>query len=320
MLERLEHTPGIESASLSRWGLFTGSGRNKSVRIPGRPVDAYTPWYLPVSPGFLRTMRIPLVAGRDFEWRDARPELSTAVIVNESFARRYFPGESAMGKRFFRIDGGATLVAQEVIGVAKDAKYTDLREPAPPTVYEPYWPQNAAVVQVRTRLEMGALLAALREEVPRAHAAFRLGDVTPQSTLVDNHLVRDRALALLSAFFSLVASVLVIVGVYGLLSYTVLQRTREIGIRLALGAQPTQIVALVLREVGGMTVIGLVIGGVGAALAGRFMTALLYEVTPSDMWSIAAPLLSLLAACAFAAVIPAQRAARIAPTTALTVE
>jgi putative ABC transport system permease protein len=320
LLERLEHTPGIDSASLSRWGLFAGSGRNKSVRIPGRPVDAYTPWYLQVSPGFLRTMRIPLVAGRDLEWRDARPELSTAVIVNESFARRYFPGESAMGKRFFRIDGGATLVAQEVIGVAKDAKYTDIREPAPPTVYEPYWPQNAAVVQVRTRLEMGALLAALRKEIPRAHAAFRLADVTPQSTLVDNHLVRDRALALLSAFFSLVASVLVIIGVYGLLSYTVLQRTREIGIRLALGAQPRQIVALVLREIGGMTLIGLVIGGAGAAFTGRFMTALLYEVMPSDTWSIAAPLLALLAAGAFAAVIPARRAARMAPTTALTVE
>ena len=320
LLERLEHTPGIDAASLSSWGLFTGSGRNKSVRIPGRPVDAYTPWYLPVSPGFLRTMRIPLVAGRDLEWRDARPELSTAVIVNESFARRYFPGESAIGKRFFRIDGGATLAAQEVIGVAKDAKYTDIREPAPPTVYEAYWPQNAAVVQMRTRLEMGALRAALREEIPRAHAAFRLGDVTPQSTLVDNHLVRDRALALLSAFFSLVASILVVVGVYGLLSYTVLQRTREIGIRLALGAHPMRIAALTLRDVGGMTVIGLVIGGVGAALTGRFMTTLLYEVTPSDMWSIAAPLLALLAACAFAAVIPVQRAMRIAPATAFIVE
>ena len=320
LLEGLERTPGIDAASFSPWGLFVGSGRNKSVRIPGRPVDAYTPWYLQVSPGFLRTMRIPLVAGRDLEWRDTRPELATAVIVNESFVNRYFPGEWALGKRFSRIDGGATLVAQEVIGVAQDAEYTDLREPAPPTVYEPYWPENAAVVQVRTRLEMGALLATLREEIPRAHGAFRLGDVTPQSTLVDNHLVRDRALALLSAFFSLVAIVLVVVGVYGLLSYTVLQRTREIGIRLALGAQSTQIVALVLREVGGMTVIGLVIGGVGAALTGRFLTALLYEVTPSDMGSIAAPLLSLLAACAFAAIIPAQRAARIAPATALTVE
>ena len=163
-------------------------------------------------------------------------------------------------------------------------------------------------------------MATLREEVPRAHAAFRLGDVTPQSTLVDNQLVRDRALAVLSAFFSLVAIVLVVVGVYGLLSYTVLQRTREIGIRLALGARPAQIVALVLWGVGGMTVIGLVLGGVGAALTGRFMTTLLFEVTPSDMWSIAAPLLCLLVACAVAAVMPAHRAARIAPTTALTVE
>ena len=320
LLERLEHTPGIDSASLSRWGLFMGSGRNKSVRIPGRPVDAYTPWYMPVSPGFLRTMRIPLVAGRDVQWRDFEPESPTAVIVNESFARRYFPGESAIGKRFFRIDGGATMVAQEIVGVAKDAKYTDLREPAPPTVYDPYRPQNVAAIQVRTRLDMDALMTTLLAEVPRAHAAFRVGDVTPQSTIVNNHLVRDRALAVLSAFFSLVAIVLVVVGVYGLLSYTVLQRTREIGIRLALGAQPAQIVALVLWGVGGLTVIGLVLGGVGAALTGRFMTTLLFDVTPSDMWSIAAPLICLLVACAVAAVLPAHRAARIAPTTALTVE
>jgi len=320
LLERLEHTPGIESASFSRWGLFAGSGRNKSVRIPSRPIDAYAPWYLQVSPGFLRTMGIPLVAGRDLDWRDARPELPGAVVVNESFARRYFPGESPLGKRFFRIDGGSTLVAQDVIGVARDAKYTSIREPAPPTVYEPFRPENAAVIQVRTRLEMGALLASMRAEVPRAHAAFRLADLTLQSTLVDNHLVRDRALAVLSAFFSVVAGVLVIVGVYGLLSYTVLQRTREIGIRLALGARPMQVVALVLWGIGGMTLIGVAIGAAGAALTGRFMTAMLFEVSPTDPWNIAFPLLCLLLACAFAVVIPAQRAARIAPTTALTVE
>ena len=134
---------------MSRWGLFEGSGRNKSVRIPGRTVDAYTPWYLPVSPGFLATMRIPLLAGRDFDWRDAQPEMPSAVIVNESFARRYFPGESPLGKRFYRIDGGATLAAQDIIGVAADAKYTNIREAAPPTVYDPYRPEDAAVIQVR---------------------------------------------------------------------------------------------------------------------------------------------------------------------------
>ena len=170
LLERLEHTPGIDVGEPFALGVVHGLRAQQERADPGSTGRRLYPWYLEVSPGFLRTMRIPLVAGRDLEWRDAQcRDCRLAVIVNESFARRYFPGESAIGKRFFRIDGGATLVAQEVIGVAKDAKYTDLREPAPPTVYEPYWPQNAAVVQVRTRLEMGALLAAApRRSSPRA--------------------------------------------------------------------------------------------------------------------------------------------------------
>ena len=317
LVDRLQQTPGIESASLSRWGLFEGSGRNKSVQIPGRPVDADTPWYLQVSPGFLATMRIPLVAGRDFEWRDAQPELPAAVIVNESFARRYFRGESPLGKRFFRIDAGATLVAQEIIGVAGDAKYTSIRDPAPPTVYDPYRPQDVAVIQVRTRLQLSALTAAIREQLRRAHPAFRIGDVALQSTLVDNTVVRDRALALLCGFFSVVAIVLVVVGLYGVSSYGVAQRTREIGIRLALGAQRGQVVRLVLSEVGGMTIVGLVMGVLGAAVAARFISALLFDVASSDVSNVGAPLVCLAAACALSALVPALRATRIQPTTAL---
>jgi predicted permease len=315
--ERLHRLPDVESVALSPWGLFEGPGRNKGVRVTGRPVDAYMPWYLPVSPGFFTTMRIPLVAGRDFEWRDAQPEAPSAVIVNESFARRYFPGESPLGKRFFRVDGGATLAAQDIIGVARDAKYTSLREPAPPTVYDPYRPGAAAMVQIRTRLDVGALTAVLRDELPRARAGFRLGDVMLQSTLVDNTLVRDRALALLSVFFSLVAIALVVVGLYGVLSYSLVQRTREIGIRLALGAQPARVARFVLSEVGPMTIVGLIAGAVGAAFAGRFITPLLVAVTPSDLWSVSAPLGCLLTACALAALIPAVRAIRIDPATAL---
>lgn len=317
LLERLERVPGIESASLSPWGLFEGPGRNKSVRIPGRAIDSYTPWYLQVSPGFLSTMRIPLVAGRDFDWRDTDPALPSAVIVNESFARRYFPGESPLGKRFFRVDGGATLVAQDIIGIAGDAKYTNLREPAPPTVYDPYRPDGQAVVQVRTRLDVGALATILREELPRAQPGFRLGDVTLQSTLVNNTLVRDRALALLSAFFSAVAIALVIVGLYGVLSYSLVRRTREIGIRLALGAKPARVLGVMISELAGMTMAGVMIGAVGAAVTGRFIRALLFDVRPSDVWSIAAPLTCMLMACAVAALVPTLRAIRIDPTTAL---
>jgi putative ABC transport system permease protein len=320
LLERLEQTPGIESASLSGWGLFEGTGRNKSVRIPGRAVDAYTPWFLPVSPDFLQTMRIPLLAGRDFDWRDGQPEAPPTVIVNESFARRYFPGESPLGKRFFRIDGGATLVEQEIIGVAGDAKYTSLREAAPPTVYDVYRPEGAAVVQLRTRLEAGVLAVTLRETLARTNPALRLGDVTLQSALVDNHMVRDRALALLSAFFSAVAIVLVVVGLYGVLSYSVVQRTREIGIRLALGAHPLRVIGLVLSEVGAMTTAGLVVGAVAAMFAARFVTTLLFEVNASDVWSTVVPLTCLLIACALSVVGPALRAARLDPTTALRYE
>jgi predicted permease len=317
LLERLEQIRGVESASLSRWGLFEGTGRNKSVRVPGRPMDGYTPWYLSVSPGFLATMRIPLLAGRDFDWRDVQIESPSAVIVNESFARRYFPGESPLGKRFFRIDGGAIVVPQDIIGVAGNAKYTSIRDAAPPTVYDPFNPLAAAVIQVRTRLELGTLVATLREELPRTHPALRVADATLQSTLVENYMVRDRALALLSAFFGFVAIVLVFVGLHGVLSYHVLQRTREIGLRLALGAQPVRVLGLLLSGIGGMTMLGLVIGGVGAAACSRLLTALLFDVRPSDMWSAAVPLICLTFACALAALIPAFRATRIDPTIAL---
>jgi putative ABC transport system permease protein len=320
LLERLRQTPGIESASLSGWGLFEGRGRNKSLRFPGRAADAYNPWYLPVSPHFLETMRIPLIAGRDLEWRDARPELPSAVIVNESFARRYFPGEPALGRRFFRVDGGNKLVAQEIVGIAGDAKYTSVRETTPPTVYDAYRPEDWAAVQVRTQLEAGSLAALLRGELPRVHPSFRVADVTMQSTLVENTLVRDRALALLSGFFSLVAIILVAIGLYGVLSYSVVQRTREIGIRLALGARPLQVMGLVISEVGSVTVIGLVVGIAGGIASARFITALLYQVKASDMWSIAVPLACLVLACALSALLPAVRSTRVDPTTALRYE
>jgi predicted permease len=315
--DRLRQMPGIESASFSHWALFEGPGRNKSVRVPGRAIDPDDPWYLGVSPGFLKTMGIPLVAGRDFEWRDIRQVDASAVIVNQSFAKRYFPGELPVGKRFFRVDGGAVLTAQEIIGVAADAKYTDLRAPAPPTVYDAYRPLPTAAVQLRTRLDSGSLIAALRDELPRAHPSFRVTDVTSQSTLVGNHLVRDRALALLSVMFSVVAIVLVAVGLYGVLTYSVLQRTREIGIRVALGARPIRVARLVVNQLGTFAGLGLIAGVVGGIAAARYIAVLLYEARPSAASSLALPLFVLVAVCAVAAVLPLVRATRVDPVIAL---
>src|SRR5262249_45028862 len=158
--------PGIQSASLSGWALFEGSSSSRNLRFPGRAVEPFEPNYLPVSPRFLETMRIRLLAGRDFDWRDSQPE-SSAVIVNESFARRYFAGESALGKRFFAVDKGNTLDPQDIIGIAADAKYASVRGATPPTVYEILRPAGWAAVQVRTSLEPSALAALLRNELPR---------------------------------------------------------------------------------------------------------------------------------------------------------
>ena len=320
LLDRLRESPGIQSASLSGWGLFEGSRSTQTLRVPGRAAEAFEPYYLPVSPRFLETMRIRLLDGRDFLLRNGQPESPSAVIVNESFARRYFPGESPLGKRFFKVGRGNTLIAQDIVGIAGDAKYASVRDATPPTVYESLRPAGWASVQVRAHLEPAALAALMRNELPRVHPAFRMTGITLQSTLVDNTLVRERVLALLSAFFSIVAIVLVAVGLYGVLSYGVVQRTREIGIRLALGAQPLGVVRLVVSEVCLVTALGLAVGLAGGIAVARFITALLYDVKPSNIWSVGAPLGCLLLACLLSALLPALRATRVDPITALRYE
>jgi predicted permease len=314
LLDRLKESPGVQSASLSGWGLFEGSRSSQTLRVPGRVVEAFEPYYLPVSPRFLETIHIRLVDGRDFDWRDVLPE-SSAVMVNESFARRYYPGESPLGKRFFQVGRRNALIAQDIVGIAGDAKYVSVRDAAPPTVYEPLRPQDWASVQVRTQLEPAALATLLRSELPRVHPAFRMTGITLQSTLVDIRWCGNVCWRC-----SIVAIVLVAVGLYGVLSYGVVQRTREIGIRVALGARPLRVVSLVLSEVGLVTLIGLVLGLAGGIAASRFITALLFEVKPTDIWSIAAPSACLLFACSLAALLPALRAARVDPTMALRYE
>jgi hypothetical protein len=280
-------------------------------------VEAFEPFYLPVAPGFLETMRIRLLEGRTFEWRDVQLGGDSAVIVNESFVRRYFPGESPLGRRFSYVGRGNTLVSQEIVGLVRDAKYASVRQAAPPTVYLPQLTPGWVAVQLRTDLHPSAVTALLRHELPRVHPTLRVLAVTHQSTLVDDVLVRERALALLSGFFSIVAIVLVSVGLYGILSCGVVARTREIGIRLALGARPLRITGLVLAEMGVIMAIGLAAGIAGGPAGSRFIVALLYQVQPTDARSVAVPLMSMLVTAARSALIPAIRATHVDPMTTL---
>jgi predicted permease len=320
VVDAARRLPGVRAASLSGFGLFSGSGWTNNIRVPGRDIDAFEPYYLGVSPGFFETMGLRLVDGRDFERSDAERDAPSAVVVNQAFARRYFPEGSPLGRHFSRVDQDQKLVDQEIVGLAGDAKYLNLRDPIPPTVYVPMRNDRGAAIELRTGTDPAAVAAALRAEIARIEPALRIEDVTTQSRLVDDTIVSERLLALLSGFFAIVALVLAGVGLYGVLSYAVARRTREIGIRLALGARSGALVRLVVGDVALLVAAGLAGGVAVGLLLARFLASLLFEVRPSDFWSLAPPLAWLLIAAALAALPAAARAVRINPTVALRYE
>jgi len=265
---------------------------------------------LGVSAGFFDTMGIRMLDGRDFTGRDSGPNAS-AVVVNEAFARRFFPGQSVVGKQFDR-DG--TLL--EIVGLVHDAKYDEIRGAPPPTIYVPLGGQGNATLAVRSA-DVERIATPLRQDILRVDPSVRVSRVTLQSTLIDNLLVRDRLLALLSGFFGTVALLLVAIGLYGVLSYSVLQRTREIGIRMALGARVFQVIRLVISEIAIVVALGVVAGLAGGFGLGHYVTSLLFEVKPGQATTVVLPLLGLMLGCLFAALPPTLRAVRLNPVVAL---
>jgi len=265
-------------------------------------------------------MQIPLLSGREFTAQDITAGVPTAVIVNQAFARQFFPGEDALGKRFERmVDDDANYGAQEIVGVVRDAKYNNLREAAAPTIYQPAGGVGSTV-EVRTAGNPLAIAAALRQGIESVDASLRVTGMTLESTRIDETILQERMLALLGGFFALVAVVLAAVGLHGVLSYSVVRRTREIGIRLALGAPVSSVVRMVTGDIAVAVAIGVAGGLAGGFALARSLASLLFEVKPSDFGSVAWPLASLLLASAAAAIPPAMRAARVDPAEALRYE
>jgi predicted permease len=319
VLDRLSGVPGVQAVSAAESNVL-GRAWTHYVRVPGTENETIEATMNPVTQGFFDTMGIPVLAGRAFVRRDLDPVSSTAVVVNVAFATRYFGREPAVGRSFEgRFGDVEDKGVHEIVGVVADTRY-DLRKPAAPTIYIPLPLRFTGTVHVRVAGDPAALASRLREEVRTANPSFRVTSVTSQSALVDRTLLRERLLALLSGFFALVALVLAAVGLYGVLSYSVAQRTREIGIRVALGARQLRVVRTVLAEVGGATLAGAVCGLAGALYLSRFVQALLFEVTPLDFWSLALPLGALLLAAVLAAALPALRVARVDPVIALRYE
>jgi putative ABC transport system permease protein len=317
VLDRLRNVPRVQAVSSAEYNVV-GRAWTHNIRMPGTQYDTIEVTMAPVTPGFFETMKIPVIAGRGLVEGDIESDTSTAVVVNESFATRYFGREPAVGRtldaRFALADG-----KHEVVGVVADTRY-DLRKPAAPTVFIPLRLRSTGTVHVRVAGDAMALAARLREEVRAATPLFRVSSIRPQSAVVDQTLLRERLLALLSGFFAGVGLLIAAVGLYGVLSYSVVDRTREIGIRVALGARQLGVVRTVVADAGAAVLAGTACGLAGGLYLARFVETLLFEVRPLDFWSLALPLGTLLLAASVAAVLPALRAARVDPVIALRYE
>jgi putative ABC transport system permease protein len=315
LLERVRSAPGVSKASLSAWPLFSQGGWISLVRVAGHESDTFSPPHLPVSPGFFDTMGIRLVEGRDFIPSDSDPLVPTVVIVNEAFARHYFGAAASAIGRVYDRTGQPPPVRQEIVGVVTDARLSDLRSLPPPTVYVPL--RGLGTMQVRAAGDPLTLTAIIDREVRATHPSLRATEFGLQSTRVANTLLRERLLALLSGFFAAVGLLMAAVGLYGVLSYSVVRRTREIGIRIALGARSGALVIAILRDAALMTGIGIVVGLAGGLYLSRFVKGFLHEVYPTDAFSIVMPIGCLLLTAFFAAVPAARRASQLNPVEAL---
>ena len=318
--EHLRGVPGIRTVALAGWPLLDGNDWNGFVSVNGAPPGPVLAHFLAVSPGWVDAMKIPLVDGRDFRPGEVSPG---AAIVNETFVKEFFNGENPIGRTFAK-NGEPPC---KVVGVIGDAPTRNVREPIVPAVYVPIrriddhgklQPISGATILVRTSgANPMALASILRREVPRARPEFRVSDIRTQAELVRAQTLRERLLAVLGLFFAGVALLLAGVGLYGVLDYSVLQRRREIGIRMAIGAQAGSIARLVTVEVFGMVLAG-ALAGVGLGMASvRYIEAILYQVKPADPAMLALPALTILAAALLAAVPAVFHAVRIDPVAML---
>jgi predicted permease len=269
-----------------------------------------------LSPGYFETMKIPLLEGRDFRPDDAKPE-PTVAIVNRRFAEHYFKGRSAVGKRLGSGGGPNSKLNVEIIGVVADSLYEGPREGVRRQVFWPNHGNGSLVFYVRTQTGSAATYAQMRDQVRQLDSAMPVYGMKTLESQLDETLLTDRLIAMLSAGFGLLATLLASVGLYGVMAFVVARRKKELGIRLALGAQPGFVIWLVMREVLLLLAIGLAIGVPAALGLGRYVASQLYGIDAQDPTIALATVALLSLVSAAAGLIPAHRASRIDPILAL---
>lgn len=331
---RLAETPGVKSASYSMMPLLSNGLMITSFHWPGTPQDQDSETdMLGIGPNFFETLHIPFLAGRVFNASDFKiaaangggmtpTSAATPVIVNQTFVEKYLGKENPLGKQFGEAEATpdrAASAGYEIVGVVRDAKYNNLRREIHAMMYTPQ-SLGGASFEVRTAADPQAILPAIREVVAQVNTNLPLFDVKTESEQIDRLLFQERLVARLSGFFALLALVLACVGLYGLLSYEVSRRTREIGIRMALGAPQVSVLKLVLWQGIVLAMVGAALGIAVALSVTRYLASMLYGVHPNDPLTLTAVALLLTLVALAACYIPARRAMRVDPMVALRYE
>jgi predicted permease len=272
-----------------------------------------------ISPGYFATMGVQLLEGRDFDRRDVKPNAKVA-IVNQEFARHYFGERSAVGRHIGNDGGPNAKLETEIVGVVANTLYEGPREGVRRQVFIPHAGANGSAIYVRAGLGSSSAYAALQRTVKELDPGMPVFEMKTLGRQLDETLLTERLTALLSAGFGLVATLLAAIGLYGVMAFVVARRTREMGLRMALGAGSGSVIWLVMREVLLLVAIGLAIGVPSGLGLGRFVSTQLYGIKGGDPWIASISVVLLAAVAALAGLIPARRASRIDPILALRYE
>ncbi|HEY1336934.1 MAG TPA: ABC transporter permease [Bryobacteraceae bacterium] len=342
LLERVSALPGVRSASLTEITPLAGSRWNGDASFEGyqwKPTEKPYVDMNVASPRYFETLGIPIILGRDFRPEDdppftpdpsdkprkddePLPPPRPVAIINESAAKHFFPNQNPVGRRFTMGDKFRMENTFEIVGVVKDVKYFGVRQPTETMIYYPNWRLGSQqrTLCIRAAGDPERLVAAVRKETSTLDAAIPILQTITLEQQYDNNISQERIVTKLCSFFGGLALLLAAIGLYGVMAHSVARRIREIGIRMALGAQRGTILRLVLRETAWMIAIGALIGLPAAFAATRLVTSFLFGLTAQDPWAMAGSTVVLIAVTTLAGYIPARRATRVDPMVALRYE
>jgi len=326
LTERLSAVPGVTLVTAARVPAVAGSSSSTTLTVEGfsSKKDGDTNVnFNEVGPAYFRTFGVPLIVGREFTDADNAPDAPKVVIVNEAFVRRFYDGQNAIGRMIARGSGPETKLDRTIVGVVKDAKYASIKEPAPPVFYMPYR-QNPSIggmnFYVRTAVRPDSLLPAIRGQVAAIDPNLPVRELRTMEDMLASRMSNEHLLSRLTGIFGGLATLLAAIGLYGVLAFNVARRTREIGIRIALGAAAGHVRSLIVREIAIMIGLGALIGAAGAFAVGRQVESVLFGVTARDPLPYVFGIVALGIVALAAAYIPARRATNVDPLVALKTE